>query len=53
MSDTNYKIVEFVEFCPKCKYEKLTEEQEPCATCLNNPVNESSHKPTEFVEKEG
>lgn len=46
------KIVEFVEYCNKCKFENLTEEDEPCDECLSNPVNEDSHKPIDFVEKE-
>lgn len=46
-----YKIVYFENYCKDCKYEKLAEEKEPCSTCLDSPVNEYSHRPTQFVKK--
>lgn len=45
------KIVNFHEWCNKCKYRDLPEAEDPCHECLNNSVNEDSHQPTEFVEK--
>lgn len=50
MEDT-YKEVYFGEYCPKCKYEKKAETDEPCDECLENPVNLYSHKPVRFEEK--
>lgn len=44
------KIVEFHEWCHKCKFYKLPENDEPCETCLTDSVNEYSHKPTQWIE---
>ncbi len=48
---SNYKEVYFDPYCSKCKHVKKTEEEEPCAECLNNPVNEWTHRPVKFEEK--
>lgn len=45
------KIVDFYEYCPKCKHEKLKGEEEPCNECLQNPTNEDSRKPVKFDKK--
>lgn len=45
------KEVFFYKYCHKCKYEDCSETDEPCSTCLNQPVNEFSHKPIKFKEK--
>lgn len=47
----SYKEVFFYKYCPKCKYDDCLESNEPCSTCLDNPVNEFSHKPINFKEK--
>ena len=47
-----YKEVYFEQYCKKCKNEKLTEFEEPCAECLSNPTNLNSHKPVNFDKKE-
>lgn len=44
------KLVEFENWCHKCKHYKKPENDEPCETCLTYPVNEHSHKPTEWEE---
>ena len=49
---SNYKEVYFDPYCEKCKHEKKTETDEPCSECLSNPVNEFSHKPIKFEERE-
>lgn len=49
--DMASKIVEFDKYCKNCKYFNKAEEEEPCCECLNNPVNEDSHKPLYFEEK--
>ena len=46
------KLVDFDIYCVKCKYKKVSQHEEPCNTCLANPVNEDSHKPVMFEEKE-
>jgi hypothetical protein len=47
----DYKIVYFENFCNKCTHEKISEADEPCRECLNNPVNQNSHKPINFKKK--
>lgn len=47
-----YKEVYFHEYCSKCKYSKLRDDEDPCHECLENPFNLYSHKPTKFEEKE-
>ena len=49
---SNYKEVYFDPYCEKCKHEKKDETDAPCFECLNNPVNEFSHKPVKFEERE-
>ena len=44
------KEVYFNEWCPKCKYFKAPDGEDPCNTCLNNPSNYHSHKPVKFEE---
>lgn len=46
-----YKEVYFNKYCVSCKYEKLTEKDDPCHECLNNPENLYSHKPVNWKEK--
>lgn len=45
------KEVYFGEYCKTCKHEKVSEQDDPCYDCLNNPVNEDSHKPVRWEEK--
>ena len=45
------KIVEYDKYCEKCEYSKLQENEEPCDSCLLEPVNAFSHKPVKFKEK--
>lgn len=46
------KIVEFFDYCYKCEYKEIPENESPCWECLDKPVNEDSHKPINFVEEE-
>lgn len=46
------KIVYFDEYCKTCKYEKTDESDDICNDCLDEPVNEDSHKPVNWKEKE-
>lgn len=45
-----YKEVYFDQFCEKCKYVSLDENEAPCDECLKYPVNAYSHKPVNFEE---
>ena len=51
MGGDTYKIVNFDEYCKKCEHYETEEHEEPCHVCLNEPVNEYSHKPVKFKEK--
>ena len=42
------KEVRFDEFCPKCKFYKLDDGEDPCYDCLQHPSNLHSRVPTEF-----
>lgn len=46
------KMVEFYKYCKKCKHEKLPDGEEPCNSCLTEPVNEDSVIPVKFEPKE-
>lgn len=45
-------FVEFDKYCKICQYEKLEENEEPCAECLKHPVNLHSHKPYRYKPKD-
>lgn len=46
------KEVWFDKYCIDCKHYLLEEGAEPCNECLAHPMNEYSHKPIKFEEKE-
>lgn len=46
------KEVYFDNFCAQCAFKDNKEEEPPCDECLNEPVNEHSHKPVKFQKKE-
>ena len=52
MESEESKEVYFHQYCKTCKYEKKSEEEDPCYECLDNPVNSYSHKPVNWEEKE-
>ena len=45
------KEVYFDQYCKTCKNSELSEDKEPCSECLNEPVNQYSHKPVRWEEK--
>lgn len=45
------KEVYFNQYCKLCKHEKVSDTEEPCNECLDNPINLYSHKPVKFEEK--
>lgn len=51
-SVSDYKEVYFGEYCKTCKWEKLVETEEPCDSCLMEPVNLNSHKPVKYEPKD-
>lgn len=46
-----YKFVDFNKYCKDCMYEKEPESMHKCAECLENPQNEETEKPVNFVKK--
>ncbi len=48
--DEGYEEVYFHEYCKTCKYEKLSESEDPCNECLEYPMNAYSHKPVNWEE---
>lgn len=46
------KEVYFDEWCPKCKHKRVDEVDDPCNECLANGMNQNSHKPIKWEEKE-
>lgn len=46
--DNEYKEVYFNQYCCTCEFEKITEDDEICSYCLDNPVNLNSHKPVNY-----
>ena len=48
---TQYKIVKFDVYCPKCKHEKLDERLDPCNECLDYGAREGTEIPMKFEEK--
>lgn len=44
------KIVEFENWCYRCKHFEKDETERPCFECLENPVNIDSRKPTYYEE---
>ena len=49
--DEDYKMVEYHKYCETCKHKGLKENEEPCAECLDNPLNMYTDKPIKFEEK--
>lgn len=46
------KEVYYVEYCQKCVHWEKQMDDEPCNECLTQCVNEDSHKPVYFEDKE-
>lgn len=51
MSDYIFKEVYFDKYCKDCVNKEKEENESPCDECLDEPVNEYSHKPVRFVSK--
>lgn len=44
----DYKIVDFLKYCPQCKHRDEPETSEACSACLEEPARIDSHKPEKF-----
>lgn len=51
MEIENWKEVDFKTYCPKCKYKKLEETEDPCNECLTEGARVNTKKPLRFKEK--
>ena len=52
MNEDGYKEVYFDVYCETCKHKNVDETEEPCDTCLANPMNLYSHRPIKYEEKQ-
>ena len=50
MSDINQytHIVEFQDYCEKCKHYETNSYDLPCRECVENPLNYGTHRPLKF-----
>ncbi len=46
----NLHIVNFHDYCKKCKYQFLAGHEEPCNECLTEGMREDSRIPVNFEE---
>lgn len=46
--NNDQKIVEFGDYCKRCKHYSKSESEDPCWECLDTPTNTFSHKPVNF-----
>ena len=46
------KIVNFSAYCVDCKHIHKDETEEPCDSCLSEPVNQNTHTPVKYEEAE-
>lgn len=49
--ENNIKIVDFDQYCDKCKHTRVTWDDEPCLECLANPTNIDSRRPIKYEKK--
>lgn len=45
-------LVEFYPYCRVCENAGKAETEHPCCECLENPVNQDSHRPLYFKKAE-
>jgi len=53
-NENKEKIVDFEKYCKECKFFNVDDSkgEEPCNSCLAEPVNENSRKPVNFEPAE-
>lgn len=44
------KEVIFGDYCKKCVYKDLSDQEEPCFECIAEPTNLWTHRPIKFEE---
>ena len=49
----NMKFVDFLQYCGKCKYNKVEEFKDPCNECLDCGAREGTEQPLYFEEGKG
>lgn len=52
MDQQTYKEVYFDKYCKTCVNKGKEETEDPCAECLDEPLNWNSHRPVKY-EKNG
>lgn len=50
MDDSNYKEVDFLNYCKTCKNKDKKENENPCDECLGTPAKIDSRKPERYEE---
>lgn len=50
--DNDMKEVYFDQYCKTCIHKNLKEDEKPCDSCLEEPVNLYSHKPVRWEGKD-
>lgn len=48
LSEEEQQEVYFFKYCPTCQYRTLKDSDEPCHSCLSEPLNLYSHKPVQY-----
>ena len=48
--DEDYREVDFRKYCATCIHLTKDEDEEPCETCLEHPLNMYTDKPVKWVE---
>lgn len=51
MNHDDYREVDFNKYCKTCKHEDISEAEDPCNECLDEPYNEYTDKPVKWEEK--
>lgn len=52
MFEMSHLEVLFYKYCPLCKYNNVSQSNEPCNSCLSEPINFESHRPVNFEKRE-
>lgn len=50
-NEIDYLLVDFKKYCKTCEHKDKKENEDPCAECLENPMNLYSQKPVKWEEK--
>lgn len=51
MNSDGMKEVYFDQYCDSCVHKRLSEDKEPCHSCLQELANQYSHRPVKWKEK--